>query len=77
MFKEMCPVCKYISYKEEEGEYYPDGMKISPDEGYCSHCEFRYSEHVKHPMNEQVKKHIKWLKKISDIYQEIEKGEIK
>ena len=73
MFPEMCPACHYMSYKEESGEYYSDGMQISPNEGYCSHCEFRYSQHVKHPMKEQVEKHIKWLKKMSDIYQGVNK----
>ena len=68
MFPNLCPVCHYLTYKEESGEYYSYGMKISPDEGYCSHCEFRYSEHVKHPTEEQVKKHIKWLRKMSKVY---------
>ena len=68
MFKDLCPVCHYLTYKEEEGDYYGDGMKISPNEGYCSRCEYRYSEHVKHPEKEQVEKHIEWLKKISHIY---------
>ena len=74
MFPELCPICHYMSYKEESGEYYSDGMQATPDEGYCSHCDFRYSQHVKHSMEEQVKKHIKWLKKMSGIYQKIIKG---
>jgi len=69
--KELCPVCKYLTYKEERGEYYSDGMQITPDEGYCSHCDFRYSQHVKHSMEEQVERHINRLKKISNIYKEI------
>jgi len=71
MCREKCPVCGKITYKEERGEYYPDGMQISPDEGYCSHCDFRYSQHVKHSMGEQVERHIKRLKRISEIYQKI------
>ena len=73
MFPDLCPVCHYRTYKEEEGEYYSDGMQISPNEGYCSHCEFRYSQHVKHSMEEQTKKHKKWLKKMANIYEKIKK----
>jgi len=71
MFPDLCPVCHYLTYREEEGDYYSDGMKISPNEGYCSHCGYRYSEHVKHSEKEQVEKHIQWLKKMSHIYIEV------
>ena len=74
MYKENCPVCGEITYKEERGEYYPDGMQITPDEGYCSHCDFRYSQHVKHSMEEQVERYIKWLKKMSNIYKKIKEA---
>lgn len=70
--KENCPVCKHPTYKEEQGEYYSDGMQISPDEGYCSNCNFRYSQHINHSIEEQIKNHINWLQKMSEIYQKIE-----
>ena len=73
MLKELCPVCKHHTYEEEEGRYYPDGMKIEPNEGYCSYCGFGYSEHINHPMEEQVERYIKWLKQISDTYEKIRK----
>ena len=72
MCKEYCPVCKHLTYKEERGEYYPDGMQITPDIGYCPHCDFRYSQHTNNSMERQVERHIKWLKKISNIYKKLE-----
>ena len=54
-----CPNCGKNTYEEWEGEYdIPDesgAKKLSPDTGKCSSCGFSYSEHIEHPLEEQVK----------------------
>jgi C4-type Zn-finger protein len=54
-----CPVCGRYKYVEYQGEYdIPDDFggakKLSPDGGFCSHCGFRYSEHINYPFEKQV-----------------------
>lgn len=57
---EECPQCGSIkSWHFCEGEL-ADSIwdrfdKVSPDEGGCSKCGFRYSEHIKHPLEKQIK----------------------
>lgn len=59
--EKICPVCGKRTYIDYEGEYdIPDesgAKKLSPDTGYCSNCGFVYEEHIKHPLDEQVKKY--------------------
>jgi len=48
-----CPCCGKETYEKYSGE--SDGeQQLSPDVGWCSSCGFRYSQHVKHPLQEQV-----------------------
>lgn len=48
-----CPVCGQPYYRQDSGEY-DEGEQISPATGECSLCGFTYSQHVQHPMTEQV-----------------------
>ncbi len=54
-----CPQCGSIkSWHFCEGDYnQPEDRfdKANPDMGHCWKCGFHYSEHVKHPLDEQIK----------------------
>ena len=62
-----CPVCGHYAYHISEGEYdreeWGQGAKLTPDEGRCNYCGFMYSEHCRHPEEEQAKDYLKILKK--------------
>ena len=49
-----CPVCGSDTFRLYHGEWDSGGAKMTPDEGTCDECGFTYSEHIKHPMKEQV-----------------------
>ncbi len=55
-----CPQCGSVkSWHFSEGER-ADSIwdrfdKVSPDTGKCWKCGFAYSEHIKHPLEEQIK----------------------
>lgn len=56
-----CPQCGSIkSWHFSEGESASSSWdrfdKVSPDTGNCWKCGFGYSEHVNHPLKEQVEK---------------------
>ena len=58
-----CPCCyTEETYDRVSGYCESDGQQIEPDEGYCSHCGFHWSQHVQHPEREQVLKHRETLK---------------
>ena len=55
-----CPQCGSIkSWHFSEGEsassIWDRFDKVNPDTGYCWKCKFGYSEHVNHPLKEQIK----------------------
>lgn len=56
-----CPQCSSVkSWYFEEGDYASDPEarfnKETPDMGFCGKCGFHYSEHVLHPLEEQINK---------------------
>lgn len=55
-----CPQCGSIkSWHFSEGDYNQSGDrfdKANPDTGYCWKCKFGYSEHINHPLSEQIKR---------------------
>ncbi len=58
---EYCPNCNckrwwHFCEGEMAGSSIDRFDKVSPDEGWCSKCGFRYSEHVNHPLEEQLKR---------------------
>lgn len=55
-----CPQCGSTkSWCFDEGEsassIWDRFDKASPDTGHCYKCGFSYSEHVKHPLEEQIR----------------------
>ena len=58
---EICPVCYKREYQEFEG-IYEDFKKLTPDQGRCAACGFYYEEHIKYPIEFQIKKYKKILK---------------
>ncbi len=52
-----CPVCGVDAFAFHHGEWDSGGAKLTPDEGKCRSCGFEYSEHVNHPMAEQVERY--------------------
>lgn len=62
-----CPSCGKRSYRFFEGEYDIEergqGRKISPDEGYCGKCGFRYSEHIEHGSEDEQAKQYRQKKR--------------
>lgn len=59
MLSQYCPNC---NASNNEGWYFSysycdeDGMQIEPAYGQCSHCGFKYEQHCKHPLTEQLEK---------------------
>ena len=47
-----CPNCGAEGYTYVSG--WQNGEPIEPDEGWCDKCGFRYKEHCKHPLSEQL-----------------------
>ena len=55
MEPDRCPCCyEEGTFTLYPGEYEYCGPQLSPDEGECSACGFQYSQHIDHPMREQV-----------------------
>lgn len=72
MNTEECPCCGSTTWDfhygmREEGHRFGGS---EPDEGYCRMCGFHYSEHIDHPMSEQVEQYQKTddYKKFAEAY---------
>lgn len=54
-----CPACGKYSYFCDKGIYdqeeWGQGVKVSPDEYYCTRCGFTYSEDIRYSEEEAVK----------------------
>ena len=65
-----CPQCGSTkSWHFSEGDYNAPGDrfdKATPDTGNCWKCGFGYSEHINHPLKEQIEKFRKERKLIKE-----------
>lgn len=55
-----CPQCGSIkswhfSPGEPAASIFDRFDKVSPDQGWCNKCGFSYSEHIRHPLEEQIR----------------------
>jgi len=59
MKDEECPYCGKYTYDFHYGRFEPEHRfgGSEPDEGYCRFCGFHYTEHIKDPLEEQVKRY--------------------